>query len=123
MRTSGTWTTYAGEQRQVAGRVDGPVLRLRDRTDPTRLAEEVPVEDVGEVLQVSVRARWRDGSVVVNRMQGEDHVIFLTDDTALAEREGLAGDHYSGWGGVAHVRDLGSVEETVKVLREAGGHR
>lgn len=105
----------------MAGQVDGPTLRLRDRSDPTRLAEHVAAGEVADVVHVSVRASWRGGSVVVNRMRGDDAVLFLTDDKSLAEREGLSGDQYSGWGGVALVDELSSVEETVKVLRGSEG--
>lgn len=105
----------------MAGQVDGPTLRLRDKSDPTRLAEVVGAEEVGDVVHVSVHASWRGGDVVVNRMQGEAAVLFLTSDSALAEREGLSGDQYSGWGGVALVEELSSVMETVKVLRGAQG--
>ncbi|HXH80006.1 hypothetical protein [Nocardioides sp.] len=122
MRTTGVWTTFGGEQRQVAGRVDGPTIRLRDRFDPTRLAEHVAAEQLGEVVAVTVRASWRGGEVLVNRLRGDDAVTFLTDDRALAEREGLQGDQYSGWGGIALMQDLSSVEETVTVLRGSEGH-
>ncbi|MGX9902263.1 hypothetical protein ACW0JT_25095 [Arthrobacter sp. SA17] len=121
MRTTGYWTKYAGEERQVAGRTDGPMLQLRDRSDPTRLAEQVEADQVGDVLHVSVRANWRGGKVVVSHLEGDDAVLFLTDDRTLAARERLYGDQYSGWGGVALVRELSSIEEVVKVVRRSEG--
>lgn len=120
MMTTGIWTTYAGELRQVAGKVDGPTLRLRDKSDVSRLAEHVDPGQVGDVVYVSVHARWRGGDIVVARHQGDDTVVFVTSDSALAEREGLYGDWYGGWGGIALVDELSAVEESSRVLRSAG---
>ena len=119
MKTTGYWTHYAGEERQVYGRVDGPTLRLCDRSDPTSLAEEVEANQVGDVVRVRVEANWRGGKVMVSQMKGDDAVLFLTDDKALATREGLYGDHYTRWAGVALVRELSSIEETVKLGRQS----
>lgn len=75
MKTTGYWTQYAGEERQVYGRVDGPTLRLCDRSDPTSLAEEVAVNQVGDVVRVRVHANWRGGKVMVSQMKGGDAVL------------------------------------------------
>lgn len=119
MRTTGYWTHYAGEERQVYGRVDGPMLRLRDRSDPTCPAEEVEANQVSDVVRVRVTANWRGGKVLVSQMKGADEVEFHTDDQALATREGLYGDHYTRWVGVALLRELSSIEETVKLVRQS----
>ena len=103
------------------GRVDGPTLRLCDRSDPTSLAEEVEANQVGDVVRVRVEANWPGGKVMVSQMKGDDAVLFLTDDKALATREGLYGDHYTRWAGVALVRELSSIEETVKFVRQSEG--
>jgi hypothetical protein len=121
MKTTGYWTHYAGEERQVYGRVHGPTLWLCDRSDPTRRAEEVEANQLGDVIRVRVTANWRGGKILVSQMKGADEVVFHTDDKILATREGLYGDHYTRWGGVALVRELSSIEETVTWVRQAEG--
>ena len=118
MRTTGVWTTYQGEERRVSSRVDVPEIRLADPADSSRLAERVSPDDIGDVLRVTVTARWRGGEVVVSHLQGDDHVLFRTEDAALAEREGLHGDRYSGWGGAAAREELEDVREQVTVLEK-----
>lgn len=119
MRTTGTYTTYQGSERVVAFR-DDEVARLRAVDDPDRLAEKVPVAELGDIVRVVVSARWRDGEVVVNHLHGPDEVTFLTHDGALAEREGLRGDRYAGWGGIARITELADVREDVTVTHAGG---
>ena len=119
MRTTGTYTTYQGSERVIAYR-DGDVARLRAVDDPDKLAERVPLAELGDIVRVVVTARWRDGQVVVNGVADAGEITFLTQDKLLAEREGLRGDRYSGWGGKARIDELHDVHEDV-TRTHAGG--
>ena len=98
--------------------IDGAELRTRVVGDDYVL---VPGEDgdvryemdqLDDLLSVGVRARWRGGDVVVDKVDG-DQVGFYSDDRALIEREGLFGDARDGWYGTAPLSELTDVTEIV----------
>ena len=69
-----------------------------------------PMDDVEDLLSVSVMATWRGGRVAVNAVAG-DKAGFYTSDGRLADRESLGGDFYNGWHGEALISDLEDVTE------------
>lgn len=120
IRPSGTWTTYRGEPRRVSGRVDLDTLTLRDGLPPDIVRDRVPATEVGDVVKVVTRARWREGTVIVGDYVDEGVVGFVTNDADLAARESLYGDQHSGWRGVAAVEDLREVREECRLERKGG---
>ena len=116
MRPTGTYTTYRGRDRLVAYR-DSEVARLRSIDDPDRLAERVPLRELGDIVRVVVTARWRGGHVVVTGVRVAGQITFVTQDRELAEREALPGDQWSGWGGSARSDELDDVHEDVTRTR------
>lgn len=70
------------------------------------------IDDLDDFLSVATKATWRSGTIAVSAVSG-DEVGFFTNDGALAEREGLAGDSYNGWHGAASVAELTDVDEKV----------
>lgn len=120
IRPSGTWTTYRGRQRRVSGRTDLDTITLQDGLPPHVVRERVQASEVGDVVKVVTRARWRDGTVIVGDHVDDGLVGFVTDDADLAARESLYGDQTSGWRGVARVEDLVDVREDCRVERAGG---
>ena len=73
------------------------------------------MDDLDDLLSVSVHARWKDADIAIGGVQGEA-ARFYTWDRDLAEREGLAGDVRDGWGGLAPVSELTDVTERVSSI-------
>lgn len=107
IRASGLYAVLAGETLPVAlhgsdyVKLAGPYGMARHEMD-----------DLDDVLSVKTFATWRGGRISVSAVSG-DRCGFFTDDSALAERERLAGDTYNGWHGSAVLTDLTHVEERV----------
>lgn len=70
------------------------------------------MDDLDDLLSVSVHARWKGADIAIGGVQGDD-VRFYTWDRDLAESEGLVGDVHDGWGGIARVSELTDVDERV----------
>ena len=70
------------------------------------------IDRLDDLLSVRTQATWRGGRIAVTDVRG-DECGFVTNDGALAEREGLAGDFHNGWHGAAPVAELSDVSERV----------
>ena len=71
-------------------------------------SERHEMEELDDLLSVSVFAQWRGGKISVSAVSS-DECGFYTNDGALARREGLAGDFYNGWHGAAALSELTDV--------------
>lgn len=120
IRATGTWTTFRGEPRRVAGRADLDEIWL-GVPGSSGAVEKVPSAEVGDIVKVMTTARWRGGKVMVGDVVEGGGRGFHTNDAELASRESLYGDQYSGWRGVADAAELTEVHEDLKVLRRSGG--
>jgi hypothetical protein len=70
------------------------------------------MDELDDFLSVRTDAVWRGGKISVSAVAG-DECGFFTNDSALAEREALAGDSYNGWHGSAPLAELTDVNERV----------
>lgn len=70
------------------------------------------LEELDDFVSVKTFATWRGGQVAISAVSG-DECGFHTNDSTMAEREGLAGDPYNGWHGAARVAELVDVNERV----------
>ena len=106
IRPSGLYAVVDGEQIQVESH-GRDFVRLSGtgsaRTD---------LDDLEDFLSVKTSAVWRGGKISVSAVSG-DECGFFTNDSGLAEREGLAGDSYNGWHGSAPLSELTEVDERV----------
>lgn len=71
------------------------------------------VADLDDLFSVAIFATWRGGRIVLGSVAG-DECGFYTDDRRLVEAEGLPGNPYDGWRGVAPLAELNDVEERVR---------
>jgi hypothetical protein len=107
IRPTGLYAVVGGEQVQVESH-GRDFVRLPSPSGPVR----TEMADLDDFLSVKTKARWRGGEVAISAVSG-DECGFFTNDSALAEREGLAGDSYNGWHGSAPVSELTDVDERV----------
>lgn len=75
-------------------------------------SERHEMEELDDLVSVSVTAQWRGGKVSINAV-ADDECGFCTSDSDLARREGLAGDFHNGWHGAAAMSELTDVVEKV----------
>lgn len=107
IRPSGLYAVIDGEEIHVASHardyvtVAGPRGTVRHEMD-----------GLDDFRSVKTFATWRGGSISISAVSGEE-CGFFTNDQRLAEREGLAGDFYSGWHGAAPSSELTDVNESV----------
>lgn len=107
IRASGLYAVLAGETLPIElhgsdyVKLAGPHGMVRHEMD-----------ELDDFLSVKTFATWRGGKVAVSAVSGEE-CGFVTNDGALAEREGLAGDTYNGWHGSAPLLELTDVDERV----------
>ena len=107
IRPSGLYAVVNGETTQVE-------LHARDyvRLAGPRGSIRLEMDELDDFLSIKTFATWRGGQVAVSAVSG-DECGFFTNDQALAEREGLAGDTYNGWHGSAALSELTDVDERV----------
>ncbi len=110
IRDSGYYAVIEGRECYVSI-LGADYVKVPTPTGVVRLA----LSDVEKVIRVATKATWR-GARVATTTIGPEGVGFFTDDRALAEAEGLHGDFYSGWDGVAPVSELTDVSERVSVI-------
>lgn len=81
------------------------------------------MDDLADLRSVGVRAVWRGGQVAVRSVSG-GRAELLTNDRALAEREGLFGDFRDGWYAEASADELSDVVERVSSIHpKQSAHR
>ncbi|RYC07352.1 hypothetical protein [Nocardioides zhouii] len=94
--------------------IDGQEVRVDSHArDFVRVAgTRHEMDELDDFVSVATTATWRGGTIAINAVSG-DECGFFTNDGALAEREGLAGDFHNGWHGAASVDELTDVNEKV----------
>ncbi|GAA4081976.1 hypothetical protein ACFFOS_27730 [Nocardioides kongjuensis] len=117
IRTPGRYAVIAGEE--ILVELHG---RNYVKLASPRGMVRYEVDDLDDLLSVKTAATWRNGTVAINAVSGEE-CGFYTFDRGLAEREGLAGDTYNGWWGAALVSELTNVAERVTSLHPRGRRR
>ena len=107
IRPTGLYAVLGGEEIHVQSHGTG-FVRLPAAIGSVRKE----IDELDDFVSVKTYATWRGGTISVNAVSG-DEVGFYTNDGALAEREGLAGDSYNGWHGAASVEELTDIDEKV----------
>lgn len=106
IRQSGFYAIVDGEQIEVESH-GRDFVRL-----PGTGSVRTDIADLEDFVSVKTYAVWRGGKISVSAVSG-DACGFFTHDSALAQREGLAGDTYNGWHGSAPLAELTDVDERV----------
>lgn len=109
-REPGRYAVIGGTERRVAAVAKDYVLV---DGDDGRVRYEI--DDLDDLLSVSVHARWKGAEIAVGGVQG-DGARFYTWDRDLADSEGLVGDVRDGWGGIAPLSELTDVTEKVSSI-------
>ncbi|GAA1914117.1 hypothetical protein [Nocardioides hwasunensis] len=107
VRPSGLYAVLGGQEIHVHGHGRGYVT-VTGPGGPVRHE----MDELDDFLSVKTFATWRGGTIAISAVEG-DEAGFFTNDSGLAEREGLAGDTYDGWRGAAALAELTDVDERV----------
>lgn len=88
--------------------------------DPGTGPQHRSLTELDDLLKVVTTAEWHGEEVVVN---GVDSTTagFYTSSRRLAEDQGLSGDQYGGWTGVAPIEELSNVQERVVSVHPGRG--
>jgi hypothetical protein len=109
IREPGTYAVVDGRELRVTA-------RARDEVWVEEDGQRRPVDrndDAIQIFDVIVSARWDGEPVDVAGVHGS-MVGIRTNSSALAERQGLAGDQYGGWHGETSADELTDIEEQVR---------
>lgn len=121
MRGTGSYVVINGKP--VTAHLSREGIRAIDKEDGNRFGPVLSRHEYERVEDVVVTASWRGGRVTVDRLSddpaGGRLAEIWTEDRALAQREGMDGEQYSGWRSKVAVTELTDVHERVKV-REIG---
>ena len=96
--------------------IDGKEVKVVSGREHVWVSDEhgrkirVEMSDIDDLLSVSTLATWRGAEIAVSTVAG-DECGFYTNSSDLAEAEGLHGDTYNGWTGVARLDELSDVRE------------
>ena len=96
--------------------IDGREVKVVSGRDHVWVPDEhgrkvrVEMSDLDDLLSVGTRATWRGAEIAIGTVEGEE-CGFYTNSGDLAEAEGLHGDFYNGWTGVARLDELSDVRE------------
>ena len=107
MRASGQYAVVGGRELAVIGRGRHEVT-----VDPGTGPQRLPLTDLDDLLKVVTTAKWHGEEVVVSGVDATT-AGFYTSSRRLAEGQGLPGDQYGGWTGVAPIEELSNVQERV----------
>lgn len=107
IRPSGLYAVLRGEEIHVHSH-GRDYVTLPAPSGPVRHE----LDELDDFVSIKTFATWRGGQVAISAVSG-DECGFFTNDQALAEREGLAGDTYNGWHGSAALSELTDVDERV----------
>jgi hypothetical protein len=109
-REPGRYAVIDGTEQRVSAAAKDHVL-----VDGENGRVRYEMDELDDLLSVSVHARWKGADIAIGGVQGDD-ARFYTWDRGLAESEGLAGDVRDGWGGIAPVSELTDVTERVSSI-------
>ncbi len=109
-REPGRYAVIDGTEKRVSAAAKDHVL-----VDGENGRVRYEMDELDDLLSVSVHARWKGADIAIGGVQGDD-ARFYTWDRDLAASEGLAGDVRDGWGGIAPVSELTDVTERVSSI-------